>query len=137
MWSYAYGTNAIAVDVDASGFVYVGGFDRRVVKLDPQGSVVWTQDVASVDASIAVEGIAVSPGGHVYAYYDDMSLFKLDLDGTTLWQYSWVNTNTYKDLLVDSAGNTYFVRYGDVVSVDDAGSLRWTYVTDGGRAAYH
>jgi len=166
-----------SITVDSTGNAYVayfslgvitngtntGGFDIIVVKLDSNGNTLWKRQNATFN-TIGNEfnpSISVDPFGNVYVAQlsngtvsggtttgnNDIIVYKLDSNGTTLWtrQNSTFNTSGSDDgpsISVDSLGNAYVAHYtngivssgtfsggtGEIVvyKLDSNGNTIWT-----------
>jgi len=111
LWQKTWGTPtndpAQAVAVGSDGSVYVTGSTRNaqtdaldlfVIKLAPDGALVWQKIWGTADGSEEGQGVAVGPDGNIYVagvaprpadpfqFQFDAVVLKLDPAGTLLWQ---------------------------------------------------
>lgn len=167
------------LDVDASGNVYlsyvtegtisggtkVGGNDIAVAKLDANGALVWVRQnvFTSTTASDSNPRIRVDSAGNAYVCAvttsaasggtniggNDVYVFKLDTNGSTVWVRQQGNFNTASNIGapvigVDASGSSYIayhspgtVSSGSQIGSDDVivfkldtnGTLVWTRQT--------
>ncbi len=152
LWTKTLGTkkfeNALAIELDASGNVYVGGttegtfvgqtfvggtMDAYVSKLDSTGNVLWTHEFGTVELD-AIVGISVDASENVF--------LAGWTSGALPGQVNAYPSFAYKDVFLrklDSAGAPQWTRqlgtkYSDVTSAlasDAAGNLYVTGTTDG------
>ena len=123
VWSYDYGNSLFAVAVDQDGFLYIGGDNDSVVKIDPDGNEVWT----NTDPTDRVQGVAVDQDGNVYTGSRDNTVHKIDPDGNEVWTYTGHSNDIY-GVAVDQDGNVYTAsRDNTLHKIDSDGSHVWTF----------
>jgi len=144
---------AIAVDdvgnVYLNGYqdsdVYGGTYDYGVIKLDPNGNILWQKKIGGVSNDYG-RGIAVDGSGNVYINGSqasdvyggtDYGVVKLDTNGNLLWQKKiGRNSNDYGyAIAVDGSGNVYLNGYQNsdsyggndygVIKLDSSGDIVW------------
>jgi hypothetical protein len=160
LWSVP-GTNPVPdVDVDAAGNAYgittTSVLDVRVVKIDPAGTTLWSEDFGT-DAQDSPQSVAVTPAGEAYvtgytqgafagetsAGGTDAFVAKLDATGNVLWvrQLGSAATDLGTGVAVDALGNVAVTGFTEgalegetnaggadafVAVFDTAGTLLWT-----------
>ena len=151
LWVQVFGSAnedcALGVDTDAAGNCYVGGYymdtfscqgqsrisngmwDAYIVKLDPQGSLVWLQSFGGPLNDIG-HGLAVNASGQVYLagwYADSIKFSPTDTitsaGGSDIYISAWDANGNFR--WARSAGSPG-VEYGYKVACDNAGNA---YVT--------
>ena len=90
------------ITVDANGFIYVGGLDDRVWKLDTDGEVVWEMTRHTNN----VRCVAVDGRGNVYSGGSDNRLIKTDRWGDHEWTFTG-HWDTVNGVAVDADGYVY------------------------------
>ncbi len=150
LWSAQIGTSSDdishSVAVDASGNAYISGYtdgslggtnagsnDAFLVKYDPSGNELWTQQIGTSDSDIS-HSVAVDASGNAYisGYTDaslggtsarkfDAFLTKFDASGSELWsqQIGTSDNDMSYSVAVDASGNAY-------ISGQTSGSLGGT-----------
>jgi len=117
-----------AIAVDGSGNVYLNGnqasdvyggtYDYGVIKLDPNGNILWQKKIGGVSTdngyAIAVDGsgnvyLNGIQGSDVYGGTYDYGVIKLDTNGNIIWQKKIGGTGDDKGyaIAVDGSGNVY------------------------------
>jgi hypothetical protein len=122
------GASATAVVVDPAGNAYLAG--SSVVKLNPQGAVVWR-------TAVSANAVAVDAAGNVYAAGSspgDILVVKLGPDGIEQWRQRYDNggLDIPNRIAVDGSGNVYAsgISEGDgfdwvTLKVGPQGTLQW------------
>ncbi|MBN2380132.1 SBBP repeat-containing protein [candidate division WOR-3 bacterium] len=135
-------SEAHAIAVDASGFMYVTGhlLSGRTCttwKLSPSGDDVWLVDFSDYDINRGF-GIAVDQTGDIYVAgmggaeaNTDFLIVKYDSDGDFQWNenYDLSAEDTARDVVVDNAG--YFCVTGTCSNGSDSDFLTLKYDTSG------
>lgn len=169
VWQKTWGTSASddgqGVAVASDGSVYVAGvtprpntfeFDVVLLKLHPDGNLVWQKMYSAGTGTDARGGVTVAPGGSVYVaggFFDrnsdlDALLIKVAPDGSLVWDRSWggrsgdeaIDVIVAADETVFLAGNTNSFAVGSddafIVQFQPTGKAT-TAVTWGGAGLEH
>jgi hypothetical protein len=158
-WAFAFGSTseqqeANGVGVDGSGNVYVTGYftgtlsfgttsvtasgtqDLFVVKLNSQGTAVWSVHSGIGGWTAAGNAIAVDATGNAFVAGQLMGAYveRLSSSGMQSWAQSWGNDNTYASAIaLDGMENAYVTGTGSlgspgstfVMKVDVLGNQKW------------
>jgi uncharacterized delta-60 repeat protein len=135
---------ALAMDIDATGNVYVAGYsygangddDVRLVKFSPDGDFLWTAEFSGGVGWDDARDLAVGPDGAVTlvgftATKKDWDLLVIQYapDGTRNWLTTWSGPgmDDGKTIAVDAAGYVYVAAESDGPDLsDDIVTLRFT-----------
>jgi hypothetical protein len=165
VWDSTYGVNATIATgaaLDAAGNVYVSASafsgpddpESRLLKFNPDGSLVWarswggtTQFGFDPSRGVATSADGVYMIGETNSFFaNDAFLVKFDFDGNLLWQRDWgvdglqdpiSGLTTAFGVTTDSAGNVYFTGGTSdsghskniiLVKFNGAGDLQWSKV---------
>jgi len=121
------GDYGLAIAVDGSGNVYLNGNqgsdvygnnDYGVIKLDPNGNILWQKKIGGSSAdnghAIAVDGsgnvyLNGQQASDVYGGSYDYGVIKLDSSGDIVWQkkIGGISTDAGYAIAVDGSGNVY------------------------------
>jgi Beta-propeller repeat len=146
LWTKLFGTSnydtAISIATDSSnnayvvggtsggfaGFTNAGQYDMFIIKIDPGGNTLWTQQLGS-GASDVARGVTLDASGNAYvtgetqgaidghtsAGINDVFLIKYNASGTKLWskQFGSANAETSTSIALDSSGNIYITGQTD------------------------
>jgi len=134
LWGQQFGTSstdyARAVTVDNAGNIYFTGESASgflgmvpntgnpyLVKLDPDGNVLWSTFHPSSASNSYARAIAVNDAGEVYvagtigdSSAQDIRIWKVAADGTTIWSSLYgapFAQDTVSDMVLDASGNIY------------------------------
>lgn len=137
------------VTSDASGNIYLGGSttnkdldrDYLIVKLDPNGTVLWSTQYSGLGTSTdEVLAITTDASGNVYVTgfakglntSQDFLTIKLDSNGDTLWTKSYDYISEYdqaNSIAVDGSGNVYVTglsdQDGSFITNDDYATIKY------------
>ena len=156
-WTKQFGTsawdNVLAVKTDSAGDIYLTGWtilgelngkpnigqgDAFLMKCDPKGNILWTQQFGST-ATDSGNGLAIDAAGNIYVGGDtygdlggtgnsgsqDIFLAKYNPSGEAQWvkQFGTSNQDFCKGVTIDSAGHVYLVgdTKGGFPDYDEAG----------------
>jgi uncharacterized delta-60 repeat protein len=133
----------IALGPDGSvhlGGVYSGGGGPLVLKLDPDGNVIWATTWQHSTGFGHAQSITVAGDGSVYiaggingvgAGSSDMLIIKFSSDGSLLWQQTWGGpiNEIARDIAAAPDGGVYVAGEGNSFFANDAILLR--YASDG------
>ena len=133
-----------------------GNRDGLIIKLDPNGNIVWQKAVGSSDVEY-FNGVAVAPNGDVIAVgrtnhtdsYSDVLVVRFDKDGNVLWRKVYQGAKYdegYMAKVLDN-GDILLAGYttsfgvsttsGLVIRIDANGNLKWAKTYDlGSNAAF-
>lgn len=162
--SYSQSEFARGGVIDNNGFIYVasdttasyagsnlGGRDALVIKLNSNGTVIWSKQLGTTENEES-SGITVDSEGYVYVIgktggdfgiespnppgYEDPFLFKLDSDGNLVWVRQWGKKSHDQAGSVTLLGNNLWVSgfLWDDVSIQDPSSMEpffYGYSADG------
>lgn len=121
-----------------------GGFDFWVLKLDPDGALLWEKAIGGTSADTpyscclsADGGVVVAGGGTVGAGGYDFWFVKLDSSGNVVWQKAYGGTSSDLAMCVSPAADGGFIAAGRtesygaggvdfwVMKLDSSGGLEW------------
>ncbi|MCI0535198.1 MAG: PQQ-binding-like beta-propeller repeat protein [Verrucomicrobiales bacterium] len=122
------------------GGVYSGGGGPLVLKLDPDGNVIWATTWQHPTGFGHAQSITVAGDGSVYvvggingagAGFSDMLIIKFASDGSLLWQQTWGGSinEIARDVAAAPDGGVYVAGEGNSFFANDAILLR--YAPDG------
>jgi uncharacterized delta-60 repeat protein len=124
---------AVAVTVDASGYVYVTGYsngsygsaDYVTIKYNPNGDTIWMARYdGSVNSSNQAAAIAVDESGNVYV---TGSCGTIKYNGAGIQQ--WIVNQSAEHLILDGTGNVYVTgtSNGDYLTIkyNSGGIQQW------------
>lgn len=137
VWTYGEPTSDYEyrmVAVDADGYVYAPRTDRRVLKISPNGVLVWDIEIPSYSPG----AIAVDLNGNVY-YGRGAEFNKVDSNGNHVWTFDTSPYGQYgstvSSLAVDQYGNVHAGLENQydprIVKVNPSGSAIWAVLTAG------
>ena len=116
-WTFTEHTVSVyTVAVDSDGFVYSGGIDETVKKIDPDGNEVWT----FTGHTDRVRAVAADNDGFVYSASWDGTVRKIDQDGNEVWTFSG-HTNNVWAVAADNDGFVYSASEDDTVKKNKQG----------------
>ena len=102
-WEFTGHTNyVIAVAVDGQGNVYSGAWDKKVMKINPNGTKIWE----FTGHNDVVYSVAVDGQGNVYSGSSDNKVMKINPNGTKIWEFTGHSDNI-NSVAVDGQGNVY------------------------------
>jgi outer membrane protein assembly factor BamB len=123
--AFRHSSPAIARD----GTIYVGGVDRRLRAINPDGSLKWTLETN--DGSVGVWSPAIGTDGTIY-FGSNGRLYAVRPDGTTRWNVGLFCPEGPEDCWgLDSSPSigrdgTIYVQSKGLYAVDPDGSIRWS-----------
>lgn len=142
------GHHTVAVAVDSAGQVVLsgsfegvedfggttlesaGGKDLFVMRLDPEGQVLWSRSYGDASHQI-VSRVEVDAAGDVLLLSLGLTVMKLDTEGELLWSRGLTAPSVaWHGMAVDGAGNVLLT--GDFWGVADLGGDPLTSVSPGG-----
>jgi outer membrane protein assembly factor BamB len=124
LWSYH--TSAPirnSPSIDGDGNIHFGTDDGTVFCLGPSGNLLWSfQSGESVRSSIGIRSDGTS-----MLLTDDGRLVAIERNGSVDWSLKLEGFNVSRSLAIDSKGICYVGCDNTIYSVNEDGTLRWTY----------
>ena len=111
---------ALALVANFDGGVYPGTSTNALIKLDPNGQLIWQYDLNDSSFSFATQGwgIAQDSVGNIYitGIYEDSTLMvvKLDSDASPVWTKTYSGYDNLNGLVVDVGEDDHPVIVGQV-----------------------
>lgn len=122
-WSFPIpGHNVKSATVDADGTIYAGGQNGDFIAINPNGTEKWrfTQPDDIYTAA------ALGPNHDVIFAASD-GIYSLNTtNGGLNWKYANVSFG-HGSVFVDAQGSVYATRNNSVISLSEAGGLRWSF----------
>ncbi|MBE0671193.1 MAG: PQQ-binding-like beta-propeller repeat protein [Anaerolineales bacterium] len=108
--------------VTQNGTVIIGGVEKVVLAIDPNGNILWQTQLEAVPIGTP----ALNAEGNIYVSDDKGGLTALDPNGNILWRTQVSRgRNATSGPIVDSNGNIYFTIVEDVYAVNEQGQVLW------------
>jgi len=120
---YVYSAPAIGTD----GTIFVGGADKNLYALSPDGTLRWTYATGSMISGAP----AIETDGTVLIGSRDNNLYALRPDGSLKWSHA-TGSQVWGSPAIGTDG-TIFIgsRDKNLYALNSDGSLRWSYTTTG------
>lgn len=103
VWQKTIGSSWLNyIFVDNDDFIYTGGSDNIVRKIDSEGNVVWEFS----GHTSPVRSVVTNNDSFVYSCSDDKTIKKISPDGEEVWTFSG-HTSPVRSVIVDNDGFVY------------------------------
>jgi len=114
--------------VTKDGTIIIGGVDKVVVAIDPNGTILWQTKIEH----LPVGSPALDANGNCYLADDKGGVTAIDLDGNILWHVQVSSgRNATAGPVLDANGNIYVTMVEDLYALNPQGQTLWkTFAAD-------
>jgi len=126
-WAYTTGGDiATSPAIATDGTIYIGGWDKKLYAINPDGTLKWSYTAGD---AISSSSPAVATDGTIYFGCDDGKLYALNPDGSFKWEYA--SGDQIWNCPAIAADGTVYVgsRDNSLYAINPDGTLKWSYAT--------